>query len=95
MKANRVEARATDLNFLPPTSHATGLTASILWTFSLTGLDPGRRGDDMDGVLRLIIGAVVTIRGVFRSSWTGEDEGGGQDVSKRVKKGWRDGEGTD
>jgi len=95
MKANRAEARVTDLNFLPSAGHATGLTASVLWTFPLTSLDPRRRRDDMDGILRLIIGAVVTVGGVFRGSWAGGDEGGGQDVSKRAKKGRRDGEGTD
>lgn len=89
MKANRGEARATDLNFLSPASHTTGFASSILWTFPLTALDPGRRGDDMDGVLGLVVGAVVAVvRGIFCGRWAGRDEGGGCEVSERGKR-WR------
>ena len=83
MKANRGETRVTDLNFLPPAGHTTGLTASVLWTFPLTSLDPWRRGDDMDRTLGLIVGAVVAQGGISGCRLTREDEGGG--ISERVK----------
>ena len=67
MKVTRGEARATDLDFLPPTGHAAGLAASVLWTFPLAVIDLGGRGDDMHGALgrgRMVIIAVGRIFGV-------------------------------
>ena len=94
MKVNRGEARATDLDFLPPTGHATGLTTSVLWTFPLTILDPGRRGDDIVVALGLGGGAGVPVGGIFRVSWTGGEKGSGCKISEWVKK-RKGGEGTD
>jgi hypothetical protein len=85
MKANRGEARATDLNFLSPAGHTTGLTASVLWTFPLTSLDPGSGRDDMDGALRLV-GAVIPVGGIFSGGWAGKDERSGYKISERVKR---------
>ena len=94
MKANGGEARATDLNFLPPTGHTTGLAASILRAFSLTILDPGGGGDDVDMTLGLGVGGGVPVGRIFCGSWAGGDEGSGCKISERVKR-RRGGEGTD
>ena len=85
MKANSGEARATDLDFLPPTGHTTGLAAGVLWTLPLTILDPGGRGGDMDMALGLV-GAAVPIGGIFCGGWAGGGEGSGRKISERVKK---------
>jgi len=71
MKAKRGEARATDLNFLPPAGHAAGLAASVLWTFPLTTLDPGRRGGDMGVRLGLRVGVGIPVGRIFGGSWAG------------------------
>ena len=63
--------RATDLNFLSPAGHAAGLAASVLWTFPLAVLDPGRRGDGVDVALGLRVGVGVPVGGVFGGSWAG------------------------
>jgi len=87
MEVNGGEARATDLNFLPPTGHAPGLAASVLWTFPLTILGSGRRGDAMDVALGLVVGAGVPVRGmIFCGGWAGGDGGNGCKISERVKK---------
>jgi len=59
MKVTKGEARATDLDFLPPAGHAAGLAASVLWTFPLTVISLGGGGDDMHGALGR--GCVVVI----------------------------------
>ena len=86
MEENRGEARGTDLNFLPPAGHATCFAASVLWTFPLTSLDPGRRGNAMDGTLRLIARAVIPIGRIFCGGLTEGDEGGGYKISEQVKR---------
>jgi len=86
MKVNSGEARTTDLNFLPPAGHTPGLAASVFWTFPLTVLGPGRRGDDMDVALGLVVGAGVPVRGIFCGGWARGDGGNGCKISERVKK---------
>jgi len=82
MKVNGGEARATDLNFLPPAGHASGLAASVLWTFPLTVLNPGRRGDDMDVALGMVVGVGIPVGGIFSGRWTEGDEGNGCKISQ-------------
>ena len=94
-ESEKDEARTTDLNFLPPAGHTTSLAASVLWAFSLTILDPGRGGDDVDVALSLAVGTRIPVGGIFGGSWAGGDEGSGCKISERVKKRWRSGEDTD
>jgi len=68
MKVTKREARATDLDFLPPAGHAAGLAASVLWTFPLTVIDLGGRGDDVHGALGRGRMVVIGVGRVFRVS---------------------------
>ena len=68
MKVTRREARATDLDFLPPAGHAAGLAASVLWTFPLTVIDLGGRGDDVHGTLGRGCVVVVAVGRIFSVS---------------------------
>ena len=86
MEVTRGEARATDLDFLPPAGHAAGLAASVLWTFPLAVIDLGGRGDDMHRTLGLGVVVVIAVRGVFSVRRAGGDEGSGRKISERVKK---------
>jgi hypothetical protein len=83
MKEDRGEARVTDLDFLPPAGHATGLAASVLWTFPVTVLGSGWSGGDMNVAWGL--GGVGVPVGIICGSWAGGDEGSGCKISERVK----------